>query len=73
MLPSELLTDAVELRRQVSAVKQCRSMRKTDMVHHSCTPVMQIDAQSYEVGADGQLLTCQPATVLPKAQRYFRF
>ena len=36
-------------------------------------PVMQIDAQTYEVRADGQLLTCEPAKVLPMAQRYFLF
>ena len=67
------LGDRLGLRKQVSAVKQCRSVRKTDMVHNSYTPVMQIDAQTYEVRADGQLLTCQPSTVLPMAQRYFLF
>ena len=43
------------------------------MVHNSYTPLMQIDAQTYEVRADGELLTCQPAAVLPMAQRYFLF
>ena len=43
------------------------------MVHNDYLPVMQIDAQTYEVRADGQLLTCEPATVLPMAQRYFLF
>ena len=46
---------------------------KQDMVHDDYTPLMQIDAQTYEVRADGQLLTCEPATVLPMAQRYFLF
>jgi urease subunit alpha len=43
------------------------------MVHNAYTPLMQIDAQTYEVRADGQSLTCEPATVLPMAQRYFLF
>jgi urease subunit alpha len=67
------LGDRLGLRKQTSAVKQCRSVRKANMVHNSYTPAMQIDAQTYEVRADGQLLTCQPATVLPMAQRYFLF
>nr|MCU0923566.1 amidohydrolase family protein [Burkholderiaceae bacterium] len=67
------LGERLGLRKQVSAVKQCRNVRKADMVHNSYTPLMQIDAQTYEVRADGQLLTCQPATVLPMAQRYFLF
>ena len=41
------------------------------MIHNDCTPAMQIDAQSYEVRADGELLTCEAATVLPMAQRHF--
>ena len=43
------------------------------MVHNDYLPLMQIDAQTYEVRADGQLLTCEPAAVLPMAQRYFLF
>ena len=43
------------------------------MVHNSYLPVMEIDPQTYRVRADGQLLTCDPATVLPLAQRYFLF
>ncbi|MCM5571868.1 urease subunit alpha [Burkholderiaceae bacterium FT117] len=61
------------LRKQVSAVSGCRSVRKADMVHNAYAPRMQVDAQTYEVRADGQLLTCEPATVLPMAQRYFLF
>jgi urease subunit alpha len=67
------LGDMLGLRKQVSAVKQCRSIGKRDMVHNAYMPVMQIDAQTYEVRADGVLLTCEPATVLPMAQRYFLF
>ena len=54
-------------------VKGCRGVRKTDMVHNAWLPAMQIDPQTYQVRADGQLLTCEPATVLPMAQRYFLF
>ena len=43
------------------------------MVHNGYTPRMEVDAQTYTVRADGQLLTCEPATVLPMAQRYFLF
>ena len=61
------------LRKQVSAVKHCRSVAKRDMVHNAYAPTMHIDAQTYEVRADGVLLTCEPAAVLPMAQRYFLF
>jgi urease subunit alpha len=61
------------LRKQTSAVKGCRSVKKTDMIHNAYLPVMDIDAQTYQVRADGQLLTCEPATSLPMAQRYFLF
>jgi urease subunit alpha len=61
------------LHKHLAAVKGCRSVKKQHMVHNAYTPVMQIDAQTYEVRADGQLLTCEPATLLPMAQRYFLF
>ena len=61
------------LRKPLAAVRGCRSVKKADMVHNAYTPRMQIDAQTYEVRADGELLTCEPATVLPMAQRYFLF
>ena len=61
------------LRKTLSAVKGCRTVRKTDMVHNGYLPVMEIDAQTYAVRADGQLLTCEPAVSLPMAQRYFLF
>jgi urease subunit alpha len=57
----------------LAAVKGCRSVKKADMVHNHYTPTMEIDAQTYSVRADGQLLTCEPATELPMAQRYFLF
>jgi urease subunit alpha len=61
------------LHKRLAAVKGCRTVKKQHMVHNAYTPTMQIDAQTYEVRADGQLLTCEPATVLPMAQRYFLF
>ncbi|CAN5234661.1 urease subunit alpha [soil metagenome] len=61
------------LAKTLAIVKGCRTVTKTDMVHNAYLPKMEIDAQTYEVRADGQLLTCEPATVLPMAQRYFLF
>ena len=61
------------LRKTLSAVRNIRSVRKQHMVHNSYAPKMEVDAQTYTVRADGQLLTCEPATVLPMAQRYFLF
>ena len=61
------------LRKPLSAVKRCRTVKKGDMVHNAYLPRMEVDAQTYQVRADGQLLACEPATVLPMAQRYFLF
>ena len=61
------------LQRRAVAVRNTRSIGKADMVHNSGTPKIEVDAQTYEVRADGQLLTCEPATVLPMAQKYFLF
>ena len=67
------LAGVLGLRKPVSAVKHCRGVTKRHMVHNGYVPKMQIDAQTYEVRADGVLLTCEAATVLPMAQRYFLF
>ena len=61
------------LQKNVTAVKNVRAVRKQHMVHNSYLPTMEIDAQTYSVRADGQLLTCEPALKLPLAQRYFLF
>ncbi len=61
------------LHKTLSAVRGCRTVKKVDMVHNNYLPVMEIDAQTYQVRADGQLLTCEPASSLPMAQRYFLF
>jgi urease subunit alpha len=50
-----------------------RKLRKADMVHNSATPHMEVDPETYEVRANGQLLVCEAAAVLPMAQRYFLF
>jgi urease subunit alpha len=65
--------EGLGLAKPLATVSGCRSVKKADMVHNAYTPAMQIDAQTYEVRADGQLLTCAPADVLPMAQRYFLF
>ena len=57
----------------VGDVKGCRSVKKTDMIHNSYMPNIEVDSQTYEVRADGDILTCEPADVLPLAQRYFLF
>jgi urease subunit alpha len=63
----------LELRKPLVAVSGTRTIGKKDMVHNAATPVMEVDPQTYEVRADGELLTCEPARVLPLAQRYFLF
>jgi len=65
--------DRLGLRKQLSAVRGCRTVSKSDMVHNGYLPAMEIDPQTYAVRADGELLTCEPADVLPMAQRYFLF
>ena len=55
------------------AVENTRSVTKASMVHNDATPDVAVDPETYEVHADGELLTCEPAEVLPMAQRYFLF
>ena len=57
----------------LSAVKNIRGVKKKDMIHNAYLPKMEIDAQTYAVRADGQLLSCEAAVSLPMAQRYFLF
>ena len=61
------------LHKTLSAVKGIRGVRKQHMVHNDLTPHMEVDAQTYAVRANGDLLTCEPAHSLPMAQRYFLF
>jgi len=61
------------LNKRVVAVKNCRTIGKADMVHNAAMPTIDVDPETYEVRADGELLTCEPAETLPMAQRYFLF
>ncbi len=65
--------DALGLRKQTVAVKNTRSIGKKDMILNDALPVVEVNPETYEVRADGVLLTCEPAEVLPMAQRYFMF
>jgi urease subunit alpha len=59
--------------KQFVAVQNTRKIGKKNMIHNSATPQIDVDPETYEVRADGELLTCAPADVLPMAQRYFLF
>lgn len=61
------------LKKQIGVVKGCRTVKKTDLIHNGYLPTIEVDPQNYQVKADGQLLWCEPAEVLPMAQRYFLF
>ena len=61
------------LSKRLVAVQGTRKLTKKDLIHNDATPKIEVDAQTYQVRADGQLLTCEPASVLPMAQRYFLF
>jgi urease subunit alpha len=63
----------LRLHKTLSAVRGTRKLRKTDLIHNDLLPKMEVDPQSYQVRADGVLLTCQPARELPLAQKYFLF
>ena len=61
------------LRRMIKPCRNVRNVTKFDMIHNSAMPIVEVDPQTYEVRADGILLTCEPAKILPMAQRYFLF
>jgi len=63
----------VGMKKRAVAVRGTRSVKKADLIHNNALPKIEVDSQTYEVRADGQLLTCEPASVLPLAQRYFLF
>ncbi|OIS93456.1 urease subunit alpha [Brucella cytisi] len=65
--------EKLKLSKQLVAVKGIRTIRKKDMIHNGLTPKLEVDPQSYQVRVDGELITCEPADVLPMAQRYFLF
>src|SRR6266436_2607390 len=61
------------LTRRAVAVTHCRGLGKRDMIHNDALPRIEVDPETYQVRADGAVLTCEPARVLPMAQRYFLF
>jgi urease subunit alpha len=65
--------DKLNLEKPLVAVRNTRDLEKRDMVHNDYRPKISVDPETYEVRADGELLACEPATVLPMAQRYFLF
>jgi len=67
------LAGSLGVGKELVAVRNTRGIGKASMIHNSATPAMEVDPETYEVRADGNLLTCEPLTVLPMAQRYFLF
>jgi urease subunit alpha len=67
------MAEKLGLKKRLVAVQNTRAIRKKDMVHNDYQPHIDVDSQTYEVRADGELLRCEPASVLPLAQRYFLF
>lgn len=67
------ITSALSLQKQCIAVKNTRNIQKADMVNNNYQPKIDVDPQTYEVRADGKLLTCEPAKMVSLAQRYFLF
>ncbi|MBI5043403.1 MAG: urease subunit alpha [Nitrospirae bacterium] len=61
------------LQKKIAFVKRCRSISKKDMIHNNYLPKMEVDPETYIVRADGEVLKCEPAKILPMAQRYFLF
>ncbi|MBR8829602.1 MAG: urease subunit alpha [Chlorogloea purpurea SAG 13.99] len=67
------IPERLGLRKKAVAVSNTRELTKAQMKLNNALPVMEVNPETYEVKADGELLTCEPATVLPMAQRYFLF
>lgn len=67
------LPEQLGLKKRIAVVKGCREVQKTDLIHNDYLPSIDVDPQTYQVKADGVLLWCEPADVLPMAQRYFLF
>jgi urease subunit alpha len=65
--------DKYGLKKLVAAVKNCRNISKKDLIHNDQTPQIDVDPENYDVRVDGEIITCEPASVLPLAQRYFLF
>lgn len=67
------IRDEYGLKKILVPVSHCRDIRKSDLIHNHYLPHIEVDPDSYQVRADGELLYCEPAEVLPLAQRYFLF
>jgi len=67
------IADRYGLKKRLVSVQGIRSLRKTDMIHNHYQPKITVDPETYQVVADGELLTCETAKTLPMAQRYFLF
>ncbi len=67
------LSERLNLQKTLSPVRNCRNLGKAQMIHNDAQPHLEVDPETYEVRADGQLLTCEPARELPLTQRYFLF
>jgi urease subunit alpha len=67
------VAEKLGLRKRGVAVRNCRTIGKKNMVHNDATPKLEVDPETYEVRVNGELIGCEPAKVLPLAQRYFLF
>jgi len=67
------IAERLGLKKKIAPTRNCRRIGKKDMVHNSATPKIQVDPETYEVRVDGVPISCEPAHVLPLAQRYFLF
>ncbi|SHN41822.1 urease subunit alpha [Duganella sacchari] len=65
--------DQLRLNKTLIVARGMRALRKSDMIHNDLTPRMEVNPETYEVRANGELLVCEPASQLPMAQRYFLF
>jgi urease subunit alpha len=63
----------LNLQKMIQPVEHIRSLSKNDMVYNNAMPKIDVDPQTYEVRVDGTFITCEPAEVVPMAQRYFLF
>ena len=70
---SDNIKEQLGIRKNTIPVKNTREIGKSNMILNNSTPVVEVDPETYEVRANGELLTCEPADVLPMAQRYFMF
>ena len=65
--------EQLQLKSIIGSVKNCRNIDKSSMILNDYLPEIEVDSQTYQVRADGELLLCEPASELPMAQKYFLF